>query len=179
MPTQTPSSGTVAARSGSTSPRSRSSAIAGAAAPTPGRMTARAHIIGITDDARLNAKSFQRVTHRAEIGAAGIDQGQRGHRVPLVARQFSAFALDRLAQRARQRLEAGLDLVVVVVALHLQVEVQAGDASHSERKKCGTSSVGRSPTRSRLNSPSNTKYGRPLKSSAALARVSSIGRVKP
>ncbi|MNV60987.1 hypothetical protein D3C71_1534760 [compost metagenome] len=52
-------------------------------------------------------------------------------------------------------------------------------ASHSERKKCGTSSVGMSPTRSRLNSPLNTKYGRPLKSSAALARVSSIGRVKP
>ena len=40
--------------------------------------------------------------------------------------------------------------------------------SHNERKKCGTSSVAMSPTRSRGMLPSNTKYGRPERSSAAL-----------
>src|ERR1700722_2084301 len=52
-------------------------------------------------------------------------------------------------------------------------------ASASERKKCGTSSVGNSPTRSRLKRPSHTKKGRPEMSSATCASASSLATNNP
>ncbi len=58
----------------------------------------------------------------------------------------------RLAQRAAHALEAGLDHVVRVFAAHLTC-IAAPRVSASERKKCGTSSVGRPPTASRPNCP--------------------------
>ena len=52
-------------------------------------------------------------------------------------------------------------------------------ASARLRKKCGTISVASSPTRSRLNSQSNTNQGRPERSMVQLASTSSIGSTKP
>ena len=74
--------------------------------------------------------------------------------------------------------EAGLDHVVRVLTRDLDVQGRQR-LSHSDRKKCGTSSVGRPPTDSRRTCPRRRSTARPEKSSAALAWVSSMGRVKP
>ena len=183
--------GRCRARAGSVVRNQRRPGRARAAAPSPAprrrrragsrasaaRMVFASELTGACDAQPLEGG----IAHRAEIGAARVDQDQRaqpGSQRALGARQLAALAADRLAQRARDHLEAGLDHVVGVVAAHLRCRLSPA-VSHSERKKCGTSSVGRSPTLSRGNSPSKTKYGRPDKSSAALASVSSIGSVKP
>ena len=133
--------------------------------------------VRIAHQPHRRAQSLQCVAHRTEVGATGIDQRNVAHSAPWCSAAPCPGG-PAPAQCARQCLEAGLHLVVIVVAAHLKVEVQAaGIAQRAEevRHQLG----GHVTHRSRLNSPSNTKYGRPLKSSAALASVSSIGSVKP
>ena len=66
----------------------------------------------------------------------------------------------------------------VLAALQKTVGVFMPAASQSEWKKCGTSSVARPPTSARSKRPSKVKCARPERSSAACARVSSIGAAK-
>ncbi len=70
----------------------------------------------------------------------------------------SAFATQRLAQRATDALEAGFDHVVRVLAADADVNRRT-EMSASERKKCGTSSVGSPPTTSRVKWPSKAEEG--------------------
>ncbi len=92
------------------------------------------------------AEPLERELQRGEVGAAAVDDDDVGpSQHALAARQLASLDAERLPQRAADALEAGLDHVVRVVATYRDVQVGA-EASASERKKCGTSSVGRPPT---------------------------------
>ena len=113
--------------------------------------------------AAIGAEPLERKAQRRDVGAAAVDDRDVGHAASqhaLAARQFRAFDAQGLAQRAADALEAGLDHVVRVLARAPATWIAAPRLSASERKKCGTSSVGRPPTASRANLPSNTRVRR-------------------
>src|SRR5690606_11846753 len=112
--------------------------------------------VGIAHDDGNDAESLERVAHRTEVGAAGIDQRQPHHNTPLVLGNWSPSR--RIACRSARAttLKQASTLWWSLSPCTRRCRFRP-PASHSERKKCGTSSVGRSPTRSRRNVPSNTK----------------------
>ena len=108
MPRQMPSRGASSARSGSTSPRR-----AGAPSPVPRRRRragSRASpprcVAGVARDRRRDAEALERVAHRAEVRAAGVDD-DHAHRA-LTARPCVLGSSHRLraatpaAARARR-----------------------------------------------------------------------------
>src|SRR5690606_19055042 len=110
-----------------------------------------------SDHLGLHAQAFQRVADRAEVGAAGIDDddplARDAHSTPLV--DGNASPSRRMAWRSARA--SALKLASILWWSLSPVTVMCRfrpAASHSERKKCGTSSVGMSPTRSRTKLPS-------------------------
>jgi hypothetical protein len=88
--------------------------------------------VRIAHQPHRRTQALQCVAHRAQVGTAGVDQRNVTHSAPWCS-AARALPGQRRTQRARQRLEAGLDLVVIVVAAYLQVEVQAaGIAQRTE-----------------------------------------------
>src|SRR5690606_28610798 len=109
------------------------------------------------DHLGLHAQAFQRVADRTEVGAAGIDDynafAARAHRTPLVDGRASPSR--RMAWRSARASALKLASILWWSLSPLTVMCRFRPAaSHSERKKCGTSSVGMSPTRSRTKLPS-------------------------
>src|SRR5690606_30431024 len=111
---------------------------------------------GAVDHLRLHAQAFQRVADRAEVGAAGIDDDDafagRAHSTPLVDGRASPSR--RMAWRSARASALKLASILwwSLSPRTLMCRFRPA-ASHSERKKCGTSSVGMSPTRSRAKLP--------------------------
>ena len=130
--------------------------------------------------ATVSAERRQRLAHRRQVAGAVIDQ--RDHSRPFVLGSIFAMPLvlrARHAQRARERLEARLDLVMIRAAVqHLEVHVgarAAGEALEEVVHELG--SADRRP-----GGPSpwcRRRYAaRPPRSTAATASVSSIGMTK-
>src|SRR5690606_15614314 len=114
----------------------------------------------IGDHLRLHAQAFERIADRTEVCAPGIDDNDAlagaAHSTPLV--EGSASPSRRIAWRSARAsaLKPASTLWWSLSPLTLMCRFRPA-ASHSERKKCATSSVGMSPTFSRVNSPSNTR----------------------
>src|SRR3546814_150871 len=138
--------------------------------------------VGIVGEARMHAQAFERVAHGPQIGATGVDDGHTlagpAHSTPFVLGNPSPSRRIASPSARATALKQASTWWWSFSPRTRRCRVMPA-ASHSERKKCGTSSVGRSPTRSRRKAPSKTRYGRPPRSSAALARASSIGSVNP
>ena len=103
---------------------------------------------------RRGPEPFQREPQRRDVGAAVVDDGDVAHgRVSqhaLAARQLGAFDAQRLAQRAADALEAGLDHVMRVLAAHLRRgSPRRGCRPASGRNAAPARSAGRRPPRGR------------------------------
>ena len=165
MPRQMPSTGwrsagssaSRPARAGAASRRRRRRRRAGSRA-----LAARMRAASAETSARTPRRSSANCSEAMLAPPLATIATSRGaHSTPLVLGSSRALAADRLPQAAADALEAGLDHVVAC-SRRARVRCSAApSASASERKKCGTSSVGSSPTRSRPKRPSHTKYGAP------------------
>src|ERR1700754_3072899 len=141
-------------------------------------VTRRADRRRVGRERRVGAEALQGKTHRADIRATGIDKNHALHRLPFVLGSSSPSR--RIAWRSVRAttLKQPSTMWCAFSPCTLRWRF-APSVSQSEQKKCGTSSVGTSPTRSRGNVPSKTKYGRPDRSSSARAALSSMGSAKP
>src|SRR5688572_15767041 len=129
-------------------------------------------------DLRLDAEPLDREAQGRDIGTAAVDDRQPYHNIPFVL--GSSVSVMRIAWRnARPTPLKQASIMWCVFSPLTLMLMAAPSVSASERKKCGTSSVGNCPTWSRPNVPSNTKYGRPDRSIATRASASSIGSMKP
>ena len=115
--------------------------------PTPGTiMPGRRQLLG-PRRVDLGADGGERLAHRGQVAGAVVDQ--RNHSRPFVFGSIFASRLSwrRPPQRAGERLEAGLDLLVVGAAVdHLEVHVGRGGAGEALEEIGGSArSGGRRP----------------------------------
>ena len=135
---------------------------------------------GVTRRRELGAQRRERLAHRRQIAGAVIDE--RNHSSPFVLGSIFAMPLvfrARHPQRARERLEARLDLVMVRASVH-HLEMHVGARAHREALEeivHELRSADRRPA-GRVTLVSTTVCGRPPRSMAATASVSSIGITK-
>src|SRR5690606_28492200 len=104
----------------------------------------------------IDAQPLQRAAHRADVGAARIDQDQAHQSTPLVLGSSAPSRRTAMRRARAKALKQASTLWWSLSPSTFRLRLSAA-ASHTERKKCSTSSVGISPTRSRLKLPSNTR----------------------
>src|SRR5690606_20690601 len=111
---------------------------------------------GIAHHLRLHAQPLERLADRPQGGAASLDDDDafagRAHRTPLVEGKASPSRRTAWRSARASALKLASTLWWSLSPLTVMCRFSPA-ASHSERKKCGTSSVGMSPTFSRTKLP--------------------------
>jgi hypothetical protein len=132
-------------------------------------------------DFDFRAEMTQRLEHRGQIARFVVDDGYAHQSNPLVEGSMSAellVARAGYAQRAGKGFEDGFDLVMIGAAVHgLHVDVGARAASEA-LEEIGDELGLQIADQTRAHLGVNGKAARPLRSTAAMARVSSMGMRK-
>src|SRR5208337_1597230 len=129
----------------------------------------------------LRAEITERLKNRGEIARFVVDDGYAHYNSPFVEGSMSPSCLSREQATRRARAKA-LKMASILWWLERPYMIFTWMLARAPRakpsKKSVTSSVCRSPTRRTRTLVSTAKAARPLRSTAAMARVSSMGMRK-